>query len=373
MVSAQGKTITEGAVSIILPRQTEKISREQEVFYKPVMRLKRDLTVLMCKVERPGSFADPMCATGVRALRVIKEASVGKIRMNDISADAIALAKKNAEMNGISGDVSFSNDDANSFILASTGFDYIDIDPFGSPNPFLQSAILRASRGGMIAVTATDTAPLSGTFPMACQRNYWAKPLRTEIMHEAGLRILIRKVQLVATQFEKALVPVFSYSREHYFRIFFKVVKGKEACDKIIDKHSNLLFSTKTGESAFENRMRKDQIDRKYFDMSAGPMWSGEMIDEKTAIEMQSLAKDDANISSETKKLIDLIAGESRLSANIFVDLHQLVKRNKLELKKTDRIIDMIRSRGYSAVKSHFEDVSIRTDMPYCELLELFK
>ena len=37
-------------------------------------------------------------------------------------------------------------------------FDYIDIDPFGSPNPFLAAAIGRITRNGIVAVTATDTA-----------------------------------------------------------------------------------------------------------------------------------------------------------------------------------------------------------------------
>ncbi|MCU0373510.1 MAG: ATP-binding protein, partial [Ignavibacteria bacterium] len=42
------------------------------------------------------------------------------------------------------------------------GFDYIDIDPFGSPCPFLDAAIKRLSRGGILAVTATDTSALAG-------------------------------------------------------------------------------------------------------------------------------------------------------------------------------------------------------------------
>ena len=43
-------------------------------------------------------------------------------------------------------------------ILHSKGFDYIDLDPFGSPNIFLDSAVKRLGRNGILAVTATDTA-----------------------------------------------------------------------------------------------------------------------------------------------------------------------------------------------------------------------
>jgi len=99
--------------------------------------------------------------------------------------------------------ISVYNEDANLFFLNSTGFDYIDIDPFGTSNPYLDSAIKRISRNGILAVTNTDTAALSGTFPKTCMRKYWAMPKRDYMMHETGLRILIRKIQLIGMQYEK--------------------------------------------------------------------------------------------------------------------------------------------------------------------------
>ena len=56
-------------------------------------------------------------------------------------------------------------------------------------------------------------------------------------MHETGLRILIRKIQLVAAQYDKALTPIFSYSKEHYMRAFLKNEKGKHKVDKILKLH----------------------------------------------------------------------------------------------------------------------------------------
>ena len=88
----------------------------------------------------------------------------------------------------------------------------------------LDSAIKRISRNGILAVTNTDTAALTGTYPKACIRKYWSMPKRDYMMHETGLRILIRKVQLVGMQYEKALYPIFSYFKDHYFRIFFQCV-----------------------------------------------------------------------------------------------------------------------------------------------------
>ena len=60
------------------------------------------------------------------------------------------------------------------------------------------------------------------------------------MMHETGLRILIRKVQLIGMQYEKALFPIFSYLKDHYFRVFFRCIKGKKICDEIAEKHGML-------------------------------------------------------------------------------------------------------------------------------------
>ena len=56
--------------------------------------------------------------------------------------------------------------------------DYIDIDPFGSPNPFLDSAIAN-KKYVYLAITSTDTSGLAGSYKNACLRKYWALPLHT--------------------------------------------------------------------------------------------------------------------------------------------------------------------------------------------------
>jgi tRNA (guanine26-N2/guanine27-N2)-dimethyltransferase len=142
-------------------------------------------------------------------------------------------------------------------LLTSRGFDYIDIDPWGTPNPYLDSACRRISRGGILAVTATDTSALCGTYPNACRRKYWALPKRDSNMHETGLRILIRKIQLVGAQYEKGLIPVYSYSREHYMRVFLRIEKGKSMVDRIIGFHDFLNGS--------------------------GPLWTGKLWEEDLA------------------------------------------------------------------------------------------
>ena len=211
---------------------TQKITKEMPVFYNPVMKLNRDLSLLalgsMEKQELRISL--PMEASGVRAARILHELimldllDAKLLAINDLSAHAITFAKKNVTENIGSFDenkVVFSQTEARKFLLDSAGFEYIDIDPFGTPNPFLDAAVQRIAREGIIAVTATDTSALAGTYPAATLRKYWAVPSRTWVMHDIGLRILIRKVQLIGAQYEKALIPLLSVATNHYYRVFF--------------------------------------------------------------------------------------------------------------------------------------------------------
>jgi tRNA (guanine26-N2/guanine27-N2)-dimethyltransferase len=206
--------------------------------------------------------------------------------------------------------------------LESKGFDYIDIDPFGSPNPFLESAIVRLARHGILAVTATDTSALAGSSTTACKRKYWAKPLKNEFMHETGIRILIRKVQLIGAQYEKALTPIFSFSKDHYYRIFFMCEKGRQKADKLLENHNYLIYNNKTADRKVVDSIFNTEKGYDY----AGPLWTGKLWDCKL-VEKMLLMCDKNN-----KKLLDLISlikEECSIDTVGFYDLHVLARINK--------------------------------------------
>ena len=314
----------------------KKISKEMPVFYNPVMKLNRDISVLLLNsVDKKGlQIADPLAGSGIRSIRFLLELNKDKIKtisINDYSKSSIKSIKENLRLNKIKTNkkIIIENEDANLFLLKSTGFDYIDVDPFGTPNPYLDSAIKRLARDGILAVTATDTAPLAGTYPEACLRKYWAAPLRNELMHEIGLRILIRKIQLIGAQYDKALTPVFSYYKEHYFRVFLRCEKGKKGVDDIIKQHG-----------MFEN---------------AGPLWKGKLWDSKLVDSMTKKAED---------RFLSIINGESKIDAIGFYDIHKICKRNKVkQLPRKGLLIEEIRKAGYKAAETHFNPNGVRSDI----------
>ncbi len=336
----EGKALLKGAI-------VKTVSKEMDVFYNPVMKFNRDISILVLNSisKNKMTIADPLAGSGVRSIRFLLELGKNKIKtisINDYSDKSIKSIKNNLKLNKINKKIKISNQDANLFLLNSEGFDYIDIDPFGTPNPFLDSAVRRISRGGVLAVTATDTSALSGTYPKACLRKYWAIPLRNELMHEVGLRILIRKCQLIGAQYGKALVPIFSYSKDHYMRVFFRCDKGKEEVDEVLKQHG-------------------------YFD-NAGPMWLGKLWDGKLVEKMVR-----NNKVEENEKILNVIKEEAKIDTIGFYDLHKLGERYKISIPRKGELIKKLRKLGYKASETSFSGTSIRSNVELKKLLGLIR
>ena len=182
------KIIQENSCKVNVSLPKEDVNSKLEVFYNPLMKSNRDISILLLNsIDREKmKIALPLAGSGIRGIRFLKELNEGKLDLlliNDKKEDFPKNFQKNLDLNNIKTDkVECRSDDAVNFILTQHRgewcgyFDYIDIDPFGSPNPFLSAAVARINRGGVIAITATDTAALSGTYPKVTQRKYWANP-----------------------------------------------------------------------------------------------------------------------------------------------------------------------------------------------------
>ena len=177
-------------------------SKRMPVFYNPEKEFDRSLSVEVVRKIRPKKALDLLAASGARGIRFMKEAGV-EVVFNDINSKAVKLIKENLKLNGLNARV--YNCEANKLLYSlGESFDFIDVDPFGTPNPYLTSAIKFLKRGGMLAVTATDTAALMGAKPEAGLRKYHAHLFRHPFMKETGLRVLIKHVIETGTELEYA-------------------------------------------------------------------------------------------------------------------------------------------------------------------------
>jgi len=362
------KDILEGK-ALIRANQPNKISRDMPVFFNPVMSLNRDIAVSVIRtMDRPLRIADILAGTGIRAIRFLKESKKKiELTVNDGNPKAIAEIKKNLALNKIPlKKVSIMKTDGSDCLIHSGGFDYIEIDPFGSPNPFLDASCKHLARGGILAVTATDTAALAGTAPASCQRKYWAIPLKNHFMHETGLRILARKIQLIGIQYDKALVPVFSHHTEHYARIYLKCEKSKKAVKSIVKQHSSIGYCRKCFETAI-NPEKFCRFCRNELQI-AGPLWTGQLWDKAFSREMIFNAP-----SEESRKLIQQCSNEASISSLGFFSIHKICKEFKLAPPTTEKVLSELRKKKFSATTTHFGMAGIRTTAPAKEVIRILK
>jgi tRNA (guanine26-N2/guanine27-N2)-dimethyltransferase len=369
---------TEGTTPF-LTDSDERITKDMPVFYNPVMKFNRDLSLAMLlTMDRP-RIGLPMEASGVRAARILHEL-VGpghldpkEIAVNDRSDLAIQFAKRNlARVRGTYSEerIHFTTKDASIFLREAIGFDYIDIDPFGTPNPFLDAAVQRVARSGIIAVTATDTSALAGTYPAATARKYWSVPSRTWAMHEFGLRILIRKVQLVAAQYEIALLPVLSVATDHYYRVFFTRDKSHATVKPLLKEHGMvgvcntcLTITPKPWDegNACPGCNGKQTL--------AGPMWLGRLHDpERVEMLQEACKKLEPKTAKDLEKFFGLIADECVVPSVGFVCLHELASRQKKQAPRTDAVLAALKGH---ACRTHISGSGIKTDLPVAEIVKV--
>ena len=107
------------------------------------------------------------------------------VTINDRNAEAVALIRRNAEHAGVTPEICAADINC---LLSDRKFDAVDIDPFGTPAPFIDSAA--RGTGRYLMVTATDTAPLCGAHRKAGVRRYFSAALNNEYHAETGLRVL---------------------------------------------------------------------------------------------------------------------------------------------------------------------------------------
>ena len=234
--TAEGWTVVrEGEAEIVFPSRTD-------VFYNPVQEFNRDLSISVIQAhidqgiqhvkvkekvldksnvnelseskevdgkksanggvtdERGARVLEALAASGLRSVRFAKELrGVEKIVANDWSRQAVESIRRNVEHNKVEELVEPHNGDASMLMYGhrrpEQRFHVIDLDPYGSPTPFLDAAVQAVAEDGLLAVTATDMAVLCGNSPETCYTKYGAVSLKTKSCHEFAVRILLKCIE----------------------------------------------------------------------------------------------------------------------------------------------------------------------------------
>lgn len=376
------KTVEEGLTKIQFP-EFDKISSDAPVFYNPHMELNRDISILALQTfqkqeDRDINICDLFGGSGIRGVRYKNEIDgIGHVFINDISETANEYERHNVELNNLK-DIEIFQHDASMFLRMHRGeFDVIDIDPFGTPSPFLDSAGYCSRRNSLLCVTATDTSALCGTYKEPCIRKYNAKPYKSEYCHETGIRILAGFVALTLAKYSKSIEVKLSHSTEHYMRLYIEVKKGSKKSDECLKnigyishcKHclyreENKGLATSTPDICPECGEKLIQ---------AGPLWLGEIQNEEFISKMiEESENKKLNTKEDVLKLLESCRIEAKSPAT-FYDVHKICKILKISAPKLDLVFGNLEKEGFEAVKTHFNLLGIKTNAPLKKIKEIIK
>jgi tRNA (guanine26-N2/guanine27-N2)-dimethyltransferase len=384
--------IKEGKVQVLVPKleaygvvPSDYAPSKAPVFYNPVMEFNRDLTVLAFQayqriVNREISVCDPLTSQGIRGVRFAAEIhGVKKVLISDINERAYKLAKHNVQINGLEKLVSVKHKDANCVLSCHASpkkrFDIVDVDPFGTPAPYLGSAIRAIRNNGLLASTATDLAPLCGVHVKACVRKYGGRPLRTEYCHELAVRLLAGLTASLAAKHDIGIRVVFSHSSEHYIRVYAQIAYGAKKADESIKNLGYILhcfncYHRETAHQPFSNIQCPECGSKMDY---AGPLWIGKIFDENFCELMIQENKTVAfKNSAKIAKLLTLTRDEASAPITYFV-LDKLSGKLGLPAPSVQAFLTALRNNGFQAVPTHFNTRGIRTDAPALAMHKLLK
>ena len=369
MSTLQGENdyeIAEGRAKLQLPPEP------RSVFYNPKMSINRDLAVLFVSSYFPPSkqvrLCDPMTGSGVRAVRYILETpNVEHVLAADREGVAVKLARETILLNRLGDRVSIVHSDAHTLLSdhATDRFDIIDLDPFGSPGPFFESALRATTDGGVVAATATDMGPLSGARPTACMRKYGVSPVRTEFEKELAIRTLACCLSTTACKLELGIHLAFSHATDHYARLYAVVRKGRKTANRTL---ACLGYLTYCPTCLFRSENKSiSSVGSKCVNCGAlaligGPFWLGPIWDRETVESM--VRRTPALVSSrlsEAQKLLGRVQGELD-APRFYFTTDALAPAYRVKPPSLQLLIESLRASGYHAVKTHFSPTGFRTN-----------
>jgi tRNA (guanine26-N2/guanine27-N2)-dimethyltransferase len=305
-----GQPWMEGKTVILLSNQQERPShmprgpakRVGPGFINPAMAPARTRSVLLLEDalsnewltegEMPIRALDALCSTGVRFRRwrneIPKELQPRlRIHANDLDEFALRWAQESnllyppnhvwdfdeelfndhERVHGTLIDGIFYMQEDARIALNKGAYQWIDLDPFGSPIAFLDAAIQGIGRRGVLEVTATDTAALTGSSPSSQRRRYGAKGIVDAYAHDDAIRTLLGVVATTAAKHDRFIEPILCLFDGHHVRLSVLVVRGKEKASEMQTSIGWRLRYKDGGYTFVEHPSPEELVN------ASGPMW----------------------------------------------------------------------------------------------------
>jgi len=294
---------------------------------------------------------------------------IAKVSLVDFNSEALRLARRAATLNGVRRKCEFSFTETCSYLYSRFGrdqkFDYVDVDPFGTPVRQLQAALSATEDGGFLSITATDTAVLCGVYPKVSVRRYGATPLNNHFHHETAVRILVGALARFGGPLDTGIEPVVAHSTRHYLRVFARVKVGASKADSTLGRLGHVARCRACGHLSQSRELQRSCEECGGKVASAGPLWIGALTDDGVAVAAQKMAKKEG-----------LIAAASVLKSLVGVDryppwsysIDEVCSVIKVPTVSESEVRSRLESSGYRTFRQPFESTGLKTDADYEEV-----
>ena len=308
----------------------------------------RDLAVAFAHALSPPTQGlrtgwEMTAATGVRGLRLLGESGAFQaFTFSEANPEAFRVLRENAARfpgaRAVEGDAR---------VVPPEGpFDYVDLDPYGTPAPFVPTALGSVRLGGVVAVTATDMMVLAGAQPSACARRYGARPVRGRLGPEGGLRVLLAYLARSAEELGRSIRPMLAYARDHYVRTYVEVNGRTDAAAPV-------------GVIDPENWSGPWVGDHGPY----GPLWLGPLFDAELVGRLQ--VPDGAARAREVEPFLARLQEEVTVDRPFYFEANLLAARLELAEPPSLRAVQSgLRSLGFRVARTHARPEGFRTDAP---------
>lgn len=322
------------------------------MFFNPVMAFDRDLGVSFARALAATGRSDlagweMMSATGVRGLRLARESSLFRsLLLTEQDPSAAALLSRNVERAGVPG-LTARRADAR-LLPAEAPFDFVDVDPYGSPLPFLGAMFSSLRLPAIVGVAATDMMVLAGAIHGACERRYGARPIHGRLAMEGGLRILLALLSNEARRRERALRPLLCYVHDHHVRAYVEVLRGEDPPlpDPVARVRPDRWAGPPLGPQAWY-----------------GPLWLGPLFDANLVAHLE--VPPTAARHTELKRWIARVQGEASVDVPFYYEPNEVARAARLpEPPPLAPLLEELGRRGARAARAHPREAAFRTDAP---------
>ena len=338
----------EGKAVIRVP-EFEKITSKSTVFYNPTMKFDRTLSLQIFQASGKKKVLDAFSGSGIRAILYALEGAT--VTANDKNPCAVRLIHENAALNSVS--LQILHEDAN-MVLRKEKFELMDIDPFGSPAPYLDSAMCGLGHDSWLFVTATDTEAVCGYAPRAALRKYGVHVVRTPFAKELGIRVLLTAIMREGVKYGLGFSVMLSYWRMHYLRVFVRTIWNKKAAVTTM-KQVVPVYVCQCGYVSTRCTVCCPSCGESVHILS--PIYMGPI-------------KDNTFLHTiPDHPLIQAVCSE--LDTPLYYDTHHLAKIHGFPPPKLTVLIKAIRDEGYSASRTLFCSTGVKTDADFPALLTL--